>query len=203
MSDPKPITITYPDARIAEKIVDILVRDRPVGWSHRSYATYYDEKSALQIKKIVDNMIETKRAKVIRYDMMPNLTPNTIYLWVNRALRYLVEKMDDKDKTYLHFSRQTKIERVRGVGITMSYRDQASEELRGEDFVARDKKLEWKTRVEEWLADPEVSKPLHITNLLLTPDDIAGLKDSLDDLSNVQYAITSREIKIIKVNKVS
>ena len=193
----KPITITYPNGQVASKIIDLVVRNKPIGWSRKSYATYYREEYAEQLKKELDNMIDTKRSKVFRYDIMPNLSPTSIYLWINQSFRYILDNLDP-DKKYAKLYHSIKIERIKSVGVTISYRDLITNTFKGEDFVARQDKVRWTQQIDDYLSNENVTKPLHIQNLILTPEEVAQLKSELEDLSSIQYSVTSREIKLIK-----
>jgi hypothetical protein len=195
----KPVTITYPSGKIASQVVDILVRKRPAGWGRKSYATYYREDYAKGLIKELDSMIETRRNKVFRCESMPHLTLNTIYLWINQSFRYVRDYLD-QDGKYDRLWREIRVERVPRTGVILKFRDFVNDTLHGEDFVAREDRCKWKKQVDDYLTDDDKTDPLHIEHLLLTPEEIDQVKSELSDLGNVQFSVTSKEIKIVKTS---
>lgn len=193
----QPITVTFPDKKTASAIVDLVVRKKPVGWARKSYATYYRPEYAEQLKRELDNMLETNKSKVFRYDMTPSLSPSSIYMWVNQSFRYILDFMDP-DKKYLNLHHRISIERIKGVGVTISFRPLCSDSFKGVDFVAREDKVKWKKKMDDYLSDNDNIKPLHIDNLVLTSEEVVQLKSELEELTNIQYSVSSREIKLIK-----
>jgi len=197
MSNDKPITITYPSGKLASQVVDLLVRKRPVGWSRKSYATYYRQEYALQLKKELDNMIETNKDKVFRVENQPRLSMNSIYLFVNQAFHFLMDNGPDAEK-YRDLWKKVRVERIRGTAVCIRFRDFATDVLRGEDFVSRDDRMKWKKDIDNYLNDDSAVEPLHIEHLLLSPEDIQNVKSELEGLETIQFSVTSKEIKIIK-----
>jgi hypothetical protein len=197
MNEEQPITVVFPSGKVASKIVDLVVRSKPEGWSRKSYATYYSESYALWLKADLDKLIERRNPIVYRYDLW-KMSRDALYLRINQAWRYLRDHLDLEDKRYDKLWHDTERERVRGVGITIRYKD-LQDGHAAEEFVAPSDTPKWRKKLDEYLEDESGSgKPLHIDNLLLTPEDIEQLKLELDGLSNVIYQITSREIKVIR-----
>jgi len=194
----QPITITYANKQIASQVVDLLVRKRPVGWGRKSYATYYRSEYAMQLKKELDAMIETQKDKVFRLDTM-RLSLNSTYQMINQSFHFLMDNGPDAEK-YRDLWKKIRVERVRGTAVCIRFRDFATEVLRGEDFVARDDRMKWKKQIDEYLNNDTVCKPLHIQHLLLSPEDMTNLRAELEDLTNISFSVSSKEVKIIKLN---
>jgi len=85
-------------------------------------------------------------------------------------------------------------------GVILKFRDFVNDTLHGEDFVAREDRCKWKKQVDDYLTDDDKTDPLHIEHLLLTPEEIDQVKSELSDLGNVQFSVTSKEIKIVKTS---
>jgi len=194
-----PIVISYPNQATAAKVVDILVRKKPAGWSRRSYSSYFREEYALWIKRELDAMDADKKARAFPYSQWKNSTPNTIYLRVNQAWHYLREYMDPEGK-YEKMWHQVKISRVKGYGVTLEYKELASDMPMGEVFVPRKDVCKWKKSIDDYLNDDSRTNPLHITNLILTPDEVKRTTEELSDLSTIQFSVRHNEVKIIKVS---
>lgn len=198
MPTEQQITVTFPDKSTASKIVDMIVRKRPIGWSRKSYATYFDEDNAKWLASQLESMIVDRQPRVFRYSMWPNTSPNSVYLRINRAFMYLLEYLDPDGK-YQKLRHDTKIERIKTVGVTITYRDhEPLENLKSEVFVPKSETKQWKKKIDMYIDDDSAIKPLHIDNLLLSNDEVELVKSELDGLENIQYSISNREIKIIK-----
>lgn len=208
----KPIVVHFPDRQTAQRVVDIIVRKRPVGWSRKSYATYYREEYAISIKKILDALAENKKPKVLRLDQYPSMSINSLYLFVNQAAHFLRDSMDGEERdadgrvirTAGHYARQwqsVKVEKHRAHGVTIKYKDFVAENFEAEDFVPASNMPKWKKELDQYLLDSKIVKPFHKDNLMLTPQDMQQLNNELGDLQDagqIQYVVTSKEIKVLK-----
>ena len=197
-TDNKHITITYPDQTTANHVVDLLVRKRPEGWSRKSLATYYREEYAEKLRPALDNMIETGIKKVVRVD---RLSLQSCYLWVNQAWKFIRDYMDGPNSgngKYSKLWKETKCSRVKGAGVIIEFRNTVNEELIAEDFIAEGGRIAWKKQIDEYLEDKTNIRPFHKDNLLLSTDEQYQLRSELEDLGNIQFSISAKEIKIIK-----
>src|ERR1039457_162000 len=107
---PKPIIITFPNGETASKVVDLIVRKKPIGWSRRSYATYYNEAYARWFQKDVDEMMLDMQPRVYKFDMFPTLKKNSVYARINQSKSYLLDFLDP-DKKYEKFFCYVRIRR--------------------------------------------------------------------------------------------
>lgn len=201
---PRPITVTYPDKATAQQVVNLIVRKNPIGWSRKSHATYFREEYALSIKKILDGLEEDKKPRVLRLDQYPSMSINSLYLFINQASHFLREYMD-KDSKYSKQWQSLKIEKHKGIGVTIKYKDFMVENFNAEVFVPHSDTPKWKRELDLYLNDEKIVKPFHKDGLMLTPLDMATINNELSDLMDaglIQYVVTSKEIKIMKTTPI-
>src|ERR1019366_10578257 len=98
MSNEKHISVIYPDSTTAARVVDLVVRKKPLGWGRRSYSSYYREEYALWLKKQLDAMDVDKKSRAFPYSAWKNSRPDTIYLRVNHSFHYLIDFLDHEGK---------------------------------------------------------------------------------------------------------
>lgn len=191
----------FKDPRVAEAVVDLAVRKRPPGWSKRSNAPYYKEVYALQMKRVVDDMLDTRQDQVYFFKDFPRTSPTTLYLRIHQSIHYLIDYLDTEDKRYAKWNEMISITRERKTGIRLSFiegvRTAQMENFTPRAAIPKSEIPKWKQSVEEYLESSRTS-PLHITGLMLTPDDIKHAKESLTGVAGILFRITSSEIKIIK-----
>lgn len=197
MPEEQPITITFPNGRLASKVVDLVVRSRPIGWSRKSRSPYYNKPYALWIKVTVDAMIEDGRAKVFLRESFPGINESTLYTRVHQALLYLVEQLDTEDKKYALFKEKIVIRRKQGV--ILEFKDINNIEGKAQDFVELKELPKWKIKLDEWLESGEF-EPFIMTNLLLSEKEKEQLHLELDDLTNIMSSISTQELKLVRVS---
>ena len=194
----------FPSPEVASKFVDMIVTNRPHGWSRHSNAPYYKEVYALHIKREIDKMIQSGNPIVFRYNQWceeGGMTPNTLYTRINQSIRYLIEKLDRDGKYKLWYEGIT-IRRKRGVGIRMDYVAGLCENatsLVADEVETETHTPKWKRDLDYWL-ESDNTTPFCQQGLALTPEEILSLKRELGGLSNVQCSIKSESVKVIKVN---
>lgn len=188
-------------------VADVLVRNKPPGWSRRSCAPYYKERFALEMKECLDGMMVDRKDRVFMYDdflKKHNISKESLYLRVNQSLRYLLENMDDDDHTYGRFTEMISITRERNVGVCIrfipEFRDGNVSDFKPSAVIPKDEAPKWKQRIDDFLEDGEIGKPLLIDNLCLTPEEIATMKASFGGVRGLIYNVTSKSIKVIKTN---
>ena len=116
----------FPSPEVVAKVVDLVVSDRPKGWSRRSNAPYFKEMYARQIKADVDTMIDTGKRIIFRYAIWCDeenggVSKQTLYVRVNQSIRFLVEKMDTPDHRYYNWYQKVNIHQRQGLGIEIEY----------------------------------------------------------------------------------
>lgn len=193
-----PVTVTFQNKTVIKSVVDYVLKKKPANWSRRSYASYYKKVYADWLLRDIDDMIESRATIVYRYDMFPSVSHNSLYARINQALAYILDNMDSDGK-YKKFREELKIRRKSGVGVMLEF-DSVLEgnHPRAEKVVDNIEVPKWKQKLYDYLDNSTVEEPLHIQNILLTPEQIEQLELELSGLSNVMAVITSREIKIVK-----
>ncbi len=189
--------VTFPDNTTAARVVDLVVRKRPIGWGRKSYSTYYRQEYAEQMKKELDSIIETKKGKLFPYDRFPSMSSQSLYLRINHSIHFVLDYLDPDGK-YAKLWREIKTEKIKGRGVIIKYRDFITDELIGEEYVAKADKVKWKQKIDIYLESDEV-KPLHIDNLILSASEVEEVKRELDGVESIKFSVTCKEIKIIKV----
>lgn len=194
---------------VQNAVVDAIVTNRPAGWGRRSIAPYFKEKYGLEMKKVIDDMMQDGQPVLFEYEEFQRKfgqSPETLYLRINQSLRYLMEKLDDSDKTYGRFVERLHVFKKRRVGIIMELAPTLTGDTK---FDLTPKKIEpttsepkWKEELQQYLetAQPGAA-PFLREKLCLNPEEIQQVKDSLAPLGNsVLHSVTSYSIKVIRVN---
>lgn len=191
---------------IARKVIDLVVKNKPVGWGRRSNAAYFKEEYGQMMKVAADEMLLTRNDCVFFYADHARMSINTVYLMVNQAIRFLVEELDDDNKTYGKWNAIINVTKERNVGIRLSFDENhrnpgtTLDFVKPKSIVGKGIEPTWKSEVNEYLDDDRKTLPLHITGLCLNPDEIKAMRDSLKPLNGIIFDVTSFEIKIIKTN---
>lgn len=191
----------FSDPRVAEAVVNIAVRKKPAGWSKRSNAPYFNSGAAKLMKEVADEMMRTREDQVYFYKDFPTMSRNTLYLRINQSLRYLLEYMDTEDNLYAKWAEMVAVTRERGTGVRLSFKEEyrfgGENSFKPKAVLAKATEPKWKTDVDEYLESGRTS-PLHIDKLMLTPEEIGSLKESLVGVQNILFRVTASEIKIVK-----
>ena len=194
----KPITITLPDGKTAQRVVDLVVSGKkPPGYSRRSVASYYTEDYALWLKRDLDQMLSRNVSRVFLYKDWPELSPNSLYLRIMQGWEYLINELDP-DGIYKKLWHRTKRNRVNQVGITLAFKG-FEDGKSGQDYSPQEDIPKWRKLLDEYLESDEPNqKPFVRENLILMPDQVELLKQELSGLSNVIFSVDSGTIKVIK-----
>lgn len=189
----------------AKKVVEALEpKKRPQSWGRRSRATYYGEEFALQVKKVIDDMLVDKKDRIFFYSSYPQFTPNTVYLRINQSLRFLLEEMD-VEGTYRKAMSTIDVHRDRiAKGIRFSvrqeFRDSGDSNFVPAEIIPTVEMPKWKQKIEDWLETSEPgSKPFILDRLALTPEEVKELKLQFMGLTNIVAVINAKEIKLVKL----
>jgi hypothetical protein len=194
----KSITVTLPDGKTAQRIVDMVVSGKkPPGYSRRSVASYYTEDYAMWMKRDLDVMLSRNVSRIFLYKDWPQLTPNSLYLRIMQGWAFLMDECDPSS-IYKNLWHRTKRNRVNQVGITISFKT-FEEGKSGHDYSPQEDIPKWRKLLDEYLESEESNqKPFVRENLILTPDQVELLKQELSGLSNVLFSVDSGTIKVIK-----
>ena len=197
-STPRPITITLPDGKMASAIANLVIRKKPIGWSKKSYGSYYKEVYAKWVRDILDLMMAERKPKRIPWDTIKGCgSKNSLYLRFAQGKMYLLHELDFDGK-YRKFCEGLKVTRHDKVGIIIDF-DLDQGNLPGAvDVVSIRDTPKWKKDLDNYLESGEDGKPFHKCNLQLTDDEVRQQITELEGLTNVMYSVTHDEIKVIK-----
>lgn len=178
------------------------IRDvkRPPHVSKLGNYSYFREQFGLEMKIVIDRMIETKRNMEWKFADYPELRPKTLYLRINQSLKYLFHCLDP-DGYYAPFREQLVVERQPTGWALCWIRDK----LNGRAFMPTEMIPEnlieqYKEQIDEFLNDEKVGV-LHLKKLNLTTEEQETLKESFIGLEEtIAPLITDREVKIVKLN---
>lgn len=196
----------FVDPKLQGRMVDYVVRNKPLGWSRKSSAPYYKERYALELKGVLDEMMVDRQPRCYSYhDFLEQhgISKETLYLRVNQSERYLRDCLDP-DRVYAKFLEQVSITRKRGVGVMLEllpeFRNSSSSDFVPRIVETQEEIPKWKQKMDEFLEDGEIGGSLHIQNLALSPDEISEVKLTLAGLKNIMSNITAHDIKLVKIN---
>lgn len=179
-------------------------KTRRKNWSRLSRSSYYNKRFALELKAVIDEMLERGVDKEYRFEDYKELKPATIYLRINHAKLYLLDELDPDGKykealSRIHIGMEPKGNPT-GVRLTlMKYLDIPMKPV---DISLDEKKSDWKEKIDKYLLIGRPGdKPLHLKGLSLTADEVETLKESFLELNHVGAIILPTEIKIMIFNK--
>lgn len=203
--------------------------DRPASWSRRANAPYYRERYALEVKHILDEMILSgengdKEPRLIKYTDYPEISHTTLYLKINQAMLYLLEKMDTEDKMYAAFRQIISISRVRSIGIKFAYNHEVTDkplsafkissshipqekpkvvERKDANLVPDKPALtqDWKATLHAFVEKAEVGQTLKLNGLSLTMEDGEYIKGAVPDSSCILYKATVESLFCVKMTE--
>lgn len=211
----------FRDPSVAKNVIHAAAGTRPKTWSDRSNATYYKECYAIEIRGYIDKMIEARAAGdeecCLRFDydvfcgekkhgQRTIMSENTLYLKINSAIRYLVERMDTEDRRYGQWRDRTvcdKREELNGIVYKFASGSRSNPSIAPTDYgpeLVKEPvmKQEWEKRLDFWLQSSN-QKPFVEENVRLSIPEIEALELKLAQLPNILRDITPRSIKLIKM----
>lgn len=185
------------DPKFLERLASVKKAKRPANTSRSGTYSYYRDVFALEIRAVVDQMIERTCDKEFFYSDYPELRPSSIYMRIWQGKKFLLDFLDPDGKYNQVFS-MIEISREK-TGVRLSW---LRDKLMGKQFIARDvtikdKTKQWKDEVEAFLQDRSMST-LHLKRLHLTTDEMMDLESSFNTIEGIDALITENEIKIIK-----
>ena len=200
----KPIHVTFPSGRVANKIISMVVHNKPVGVSRRSQYPYYKENYAKWVKADVDRMIETKQELVYDYSVFcteeSNISPITLYARISQGVRYLIDHLDDSNATYFHWYNDVEIsknKKLGGVAITWKPEFVSGGNLHPRLAESVKEIPRWRRELDEWL-ESDQAKPFKKENLMLDSDVIKELNTEFDGVLGLFISVNSNSITVVK-----
>lgn len=176
-------------------------RKRPEGQGKSSVSSYYNERHAFEVKKLLDEIEKSQNDGMVMYADFPHLSKNSLYLRINQGFRYLIDSMDfDPPNKYRSLRDFVKITRDKK-GIRISIRKVGSDTpLTAQKVVPLEKSLEWKDRMEDFFESSKPGDRFEQDNLDLSDEEINDIKESCIQLTNFLLDITSDHIKILHIS---
>lgn len=198
------IDAIFANPHVSAAVVDMVVRNKPPGWGHRSQSPYFKEPYGRMMLEVLTKMRDTKQDVVFSLERFKGKSLQTIYLMVNQSLRYVFEYFDP-EKKWQQFVQCCNIRKERGVGVRISIGD-ANRDRELIDFKpvyvnpANTNPI-WRDKLDKWLEESEVGdEPFHEEGLALSTDEIKDLKISFAQLKNVLANVTAHSVKAVKIN---
>ena len=183
------------------EISGIVYRTRPKG-------PYYNKENALQLKPILDRMMENKLPKSFSCKKF-NVSVGTLYNRIAQSFQYLVENQeirqlhgmkyyDFKELVCLHREDQGTDDPkvvIRFKGDKLA--ENALKDLSADDLVETPGGNEWKLEMDKWLASDDTTT-FEKKNLNLTDEQVNDLDYSLSMVEGIMATVEKNRIKIVK-----
>lgn len=170
-------------------------RTRRKNWSRLSRSSYYNKRFALELKAVVDDMLERGVDKEYRFEDYDELKPTTIYLRLNHAKLFLIDELDENGYYKEQFQRIHISKEKTGIRLTLLKEHLA--ELRPVDISLDEKQANWQLKIDDYLEKARPGdKPLHLKGLSLTAEEVEAQKESFLPLEHVGAIVTATEIMI-------
>ena len=198
----------FTNKQVQQKMVEAIVTNKPVGWGRKSQATYFKEPYALELKKILDDMMSTNKEFCFSYKWFEEtfgLGKDTLYARVYQSMRFLVERLDP-DGIYKKFlGERVTVRRERGKGVVLRFQQayqQGGPAFEPIEVIPTSEEPKWRQRMNTWL-ESEDDVPFVQNNIILSPEEITSIEIQLAALDgSIKSSITAHSIKIIKRNAV-
>lgn len=199
----------FPNEEIASKFVNMMATSRPEGTSKKSSYPYYKEFYARKIQPRIDDMIKGKGSLIFRYAEFcgsGGFSESTLYLFVNQASRYLVERMDKEDLRYFQWKNTSKTTRSKergGVCIDFLPGFRCNDDVNFTPELVQaiaDGTPRWRIDLNEWLENDKATAPFCREGLTLSLEEMNGLKVEMRSVRGVEVSINCKKIMAIKVN---
>lgn len=164
--------------------------------TRRADQPYYNERSGLALKPILDSIIETRNAYELRLADNPRLTVRTLYLKVYQAWLWLIDNHTDRDK-YAQLKAECQIQQRPNSGVRIIYRVGA---IVGSAVLPElDDLNKLQNKITKFIEEPiETDKMFEQDKLSLNPEQIELLSTSLRSIPDVRFNITASKVKILR-----
>jgi hypothetical protein len=171
-------------------------KKRRSNWSKLANAPYYRKRYALELKAVVDDMLQKGCDKEYRYDDYVDLSHKTIYLRLNQAKLFLLDELDPDLFYKENFQRISITQEKTGVRLSLMKEITSMAPV---DVGLDEKKSEWQDKITKYLETAKIGDaPLRIDKLSLTAEEVEIQKESFINIPGVSAFITATEILIVK-----
>lgn len=188
-----------PQTRAA--IASVISSPRPVGWSHRSKASYFKKVYAEEIKEHIDQQIATGKDLIFRYATWCEklgVSERTLYTRINQSILFLVQRLDP-DGVYSKWYEGVDIDcKSSKFAIVISVaKVEASRNIKPELVEPRQSLPQWRKKLMDWL-ESNSNEPFVEEGLALGPEEVLKLREEFLTNDGLLVDINFHAIRIIK-----
>ena len=163
----------------------------------RSGGNYYNRNDAEKLKPFLDEMIVDGESREFRFSDYPQWSPNTVWLKINQAVKYIVDNMDDEEKRYAYFRNKLKICKTEN-GVLFKIVDAPDGWIVHKVGGEVSKEVEtYKDKIFHFMETSEEEEELDIKDLTLTEEEVIKMKELLDPSPIFAAFISPTRIKIV------
>lgn len=172
-------------------------KTRRKNWSRLSRSSYYNKRYALELKAVIDDMLQTGRDMEYRCMDYPTLKPATIYLRINHAKLFIMDELDPDGVYKEVFTRIHIGYSPQRTGVRLTLLQVSNEKLVPVPISTDEKHDTWKTKLDDYVATVKPGdKALNLKGLSLTLDEVNTIKDSFITLEHLGILVTPTEILV-------
>lgn len=162
----------------------------------------HEEREAMKLIPLINDMIDSREEFEIRFiDYAGYYTPNTLWIKINKALRYITDHLDTPELKYINWRTRVFVKRTpSSIAFIWKMNNTTAS---SEGWIAHkvEKSTDYKKRTLEYLEKSAVGDdPLHIVGLNLSPEQIEEMKLILEGNENFLAKVVEKEIKIVHIN---
>src|SRR6266550_1763534 len=170
----------------------------------RSSGNYYNKGDAEKLKPFLDEMIIDGEPREFRFSDYPQCSPNTVWLKINQAIKYIVDNLDDNEKKYAFFRNKLKICKTE-TGVLLKIVD--SPTINGwiahkVSNLENSKVLEtYKDQVFHFMETSSEGEELDIKDLNIDEEEVSKMKTLLDPSPIFAAFVSQNRIKVVHLAK--
>ena len=167
----------------------------------RSGGNYYNRHDAEKLKPFLDEMMIDNEPREFHFADYPQWSPNTVWLKINQAVKYIIDNLDDSEKKYAYFRTRLKICKTE-FGILFKIEEPiagwiAHKVKDGSELGILE---DYKNRVYSFMEGSEEGEELDIKDLNIDENEVKKLKELLDPSPIFAAFISQSRIKIVHLS---
>lgn len=189
------------DEKMRKQVLHSIIdkEKRPPTWSKASCSPYYKEHFALELKKHLDAMMDDREDRMWLFADFKWLSKNSLYLMLNQAFRYLVDRMDTPEQKYANLRQIISVTKAKDkhgtpIGIRMTIVDMpiltAHKITKKEDA--------WRLDMENFIEEAQSGQVFIAKDLMLSADEMIDLEAFIATFDNIMANITMTSVKLVK-----
>lgn len=180
----------------------LAANNRKKGYKPITNAPYRKEKFARALQPLLDQIIETKKSKLIRYESFRNKSPSTCYNQIAQSWQWLIEDDKDQEKRALYYALKQGCEIKKGKhGIEIRVVVMPGEDIEPLSAIDLENESEddWRAELDEFIESEETyGKKFQKDGLLLTKEEQKELEAQLSSDLLIPK-ITKNSVAVIKL----